>query len=297
MITKNFMMSFLPYDYQGIEKVLAEKSAEGWQLVKAGEIFWTFTKGECDEFKYEVTYVPNASEYRSEDTEHQQTLDDYCADAGWERVCNYRKIQIYRNRDLLAVPIDTDEAQKLRMMHLAVKKWQLFPAWLVIAFFVLLLLAVTVTFFKRKDPMTADVADLFLFPVIMLVSKGIEIANYYIWYLKSKKSIMSTGKCCSTKQADMIHNINMIVFGIIIIGDTLFPKGVVNQDWMEILFYVGIVMFYRLHAAWIKKLCLYIGWPTAVNRIFTFVCSLILGFYCTCLVYAMLVARGFLTGL
>ena len=36
MITKKFMMSFLPYNYEGIEKVLSEKSSQGWQLVKAG---------------------------------------------------------------------------------------------------------------------------------------------------------------------------------------------------------------------------------------------------------------------
>lgn len=296
MITKNFMMSFLPYDYEGIEKMLSEKSAEGWQLVKAGEVFWRFTKGECDEFKYEVTYIPNASEYHSEDTEHQMVLDDYCVDAGWERVCNYRKIGIYRNRDPLAVSIDTDAAQKLRMMHLAVKKWQLFPSWLIIVFFALLLLSVVITFFKRNDPLTGKVASLFIFPIIMLLSKGVEILNYYVWFLKSKKSIMTTGKCYSTKQADIVQTINMLVFGTIILLDTIFPHGVVNQDLTEIVFYLGIVLFYQMHAAWIKKLCRYIGWPMVVNRIFTFVGSLLLSIYCSCLLYAMLMVRGFLPG-
>ena len=117
-----------------------EKSSEGWQLVKAGEIFWTFQQGERDKFQYNVTYIPDASEYRSDDTEHQLTLDEYCANAGWERVCNYKKIQIYRNQDPLAIAIDTDEAQKLRMVHLAVKKWLLIPTWIIILLFLLLFL-------------------------------------------------------------------------------------------------------------------------------------------------------------
>lgn len=297
MITKKFMMSFLPYDYEGIEKVLSEKSSQGWQLVKAGELYWTFVQGECNEFQYNVTYVPSASEYRAEDTDHQLTLDDYCADAGWERVCNYRKIQIYRNRDPLSVPIDTDEAQKLQMIHLAVKKWLLFPSWLLISFFVLLLASVIYVFLKRNDPMTFEVAKIFLFLIVALVSKGVDVLNYYLWYFKSKKSIETTGKCCSTKRADLVQNINMIVFSVFVVWHSFFLDIKTNQDISEMVFILGIVLFYQLHAAWLKKLCRFIGWPTIVNRIFTMVGSLMLSIYSSALVWAMLVARGFLHGL
>ncbi len=297
MITKKFMMSFLPYDYEGIEKMLSEKSSQGWQLVKAGELYWTFVQGECKEFKYNVTYVPSASEYRADDTEHQMVLDDYCANAGWERVCNYRKIQIYRNRDLQAVPIDTDEEQKLQMVHLAVKKWLLLPSWILILFFALLLVSVIITFFKRNDTMTLDLAKTFLGLIVFLVSKGVDVLNYYLWYYKSKKSIAATGKCYSTKRADLVQTINMFVLFIFIIWDCFFLDIQTAQDFSEMIFIIIVVVFYRLHAAWIKKLCRYIGWPTMVNRVFTIVLSLVLGIYSGALTWAILVARGFLPGL
>ena len=297
MITKKFMMSFLPYDYEGIEKMLSEKSMQGWQLVKAGEIYWSFVQGECNEFQYNVTYVPSASEYCADDTEHQMVLDDYCANAGWERVCNYRKIQIYRNRDPLAVPVDTDEEQKLKMIHLAVKKWLLFPAWIWILFFVLLLVGVIYAFFNRNDVMTFEIAKLFVCLLVFIVSKGVDVLNYYLWYFKSKKSIETTGKCYSTKWADLVQNINMILFFIFIIWDSFFLDIKTVQDFSEMIFIIIVVVFYRLHVTWIKKLCKYIGWPTMVNRVFTIVLSLVLSIYSGALTWAMLVARGILPGL
>ena len=294
MITKKFMMTFLPYDYEGIEKMLSEKSAEGWQLVKAGEVYWTFEQGECNEFQYNVTYIPSASEYRAEDTEHQITLDEYCANAGWERVCNYRKIQIYRNPDPLAIPIDTDEAQKLQMVHLAVKKWLLFPTWLFILFFAILFVSVLFTFFNRNDPMTFEVAKIFLCLIVVLVSKGVDIANYYVWYFRSKKSIENTGNCCSTKWADRIQFINMTLFCVFVLWDSIFLEIKTMEDVSDMILIIGIIIFYQLHAAWLKKLCRYIGWPTLVNRIFTIFCALILSFYCSAMVVAMLAARGLL---
>ena len=297
MIKKKFMMSFLPYDYEGIEKVLSEKSSQGWQLVKAGELYWTFVQGERDEYQYNVTYVPSASEYRVDDTEHQMVLDDLCANAGWERVCSYRKIQIYKNQDPLAVPIDTDEEQKLRMIHMAVKKWLLLPAWILILFFALLLVSVIYMFFKRNDTMTLEFGKIFLCLIVFLVSKGIDILNYYLWYFKSKKSIATAGKCYSAKGADLVQSINMILVFVFVIWDSLFLELKTGQDFSEMVFLIIAIVFYQLHAAWIKKLCIYIGWPTMVNRVFTIFLSLVLSIYSSALIWGVLVARGFLPGL
>ena len=294
MITKKFMMSFLPYDYEGIEKMLMEKSSEGWQLVKAGEIFWTFQQGERDKFQYNVTYIPDASEYRSDDTEHQLTLDEYCANAGWERVCNYKKIQIYRNQDALAIPIDTDEEQKLRMIHLAVKKWLLIPTWIIILLFLILFVISIFTFLKRNDSLTPELVKLFLFPIIIVAAKGVEIINYYIWFNRSKKSILNTGKCYSAKHADIIQNVSMILTCILIIWCTAFPIADFVQDISEFVFYIILIIFYQIHASWIKKLCKYTGWPKLINRIFIFFLALALSFFCSIWIWGMLMVRGIL---
>lgn len=291
MITKKFCMTFLPYDYEGIEKELSRKSSEGWQLVKTGELFWTFVQGECNEFQYNVTYIPEASEYRAEDSEHQVTLDDYCSNVGWERVCSYKKIQIYRNRDFSAVPIDTDEGEKLQMVHQAVKKWLLFSEWLWVLFFGLLLTAVTVVHFQRNDPMTFELGRLFFFLIITFAWKAVSVINYYVWYHKSKKRIAETGKGCSAKWADIIDTISTFVFLIAALWDTLFFEIKSQEDIYDWLVTTGFVMFYSLNAVWIRKLCRYIGWPTILNRIFTIVCSALLSIYCSILVAEMIAYR------
>lgn len=290
MITKKFLMTFLPYDYEGVEKMLSEKSSQGWQLVKTGNYAWTFTQGECNEFQYNVTYVPNASEYRAEDTDHQITLDEYCTNAGWERVCNYKKMQIYRNRDPLAVPIDTDESQKLQMLHQAIKKWMLLPSGLCSLFLILLAVGVIV---KRNEPLTFPVVKS-LFVLLVIAAYGIvEIMNYYVWYFQSKKSISMNGKCCSAKRADLIHTVSEFLLSIFIIGNIFFFDQITV---FEVTFFTGISIFFLIHAAWIKRLCKYVGCPAVANRIITIVGSVILSFYCSVWVCAMLVARGFLPG-
>lgn len=290
MITKKFPMDYLPYDYEGIEKELAQKSSEGWQLVKAGANFWTFVKGECNEFQYNVTYIPDASEYRAEDTEHQNTLDDYCAGAGWERVCIYKKIQIYRNRDPLAVPIDTDEEQRLQMIHQAVKKWLMYPAWLWIAFFGILI----VCMIGKNDPMNFQVIRLLGFFIAAIVWKAVDVINYYLWYHESRKSIAVTGKCCLTKRSERIQTINLFVFAVFDVWYVLFFDMKTAEDVFDLLLILMAVIFYPLHAAWIRKLCRYIGCPTAANRVITFAGAVVLSVICSAWINAMLVARGFL---
>lgn len=294
MITKKFEMTFLPYDYEGIEKELSEKSSQGWQLVKTGEYYWTFTQGECNEFQYNVTYLPNASEYHSEDTDHQITLDEYCTNAGWERVCNYKKIQIYRNRDPLAVPIDTDEAQKLQMIHKAIKRWMLFPTEMFTLFLAVLLISVCRIFFKRNDPMTFGMVRILVFLIVTIVEEIVRIGNYYFWYVRSKKKIAVNGKCCSTERADKIEKIGTVAYCVFVVWDVLFFQIKTMQGFSDMLLILGGVIFYQIHAVWIRKLCRYIGCPAIVNRIVTIVCSFILSVFCSLWIYIMLIARGFL---
>ncbi len=294
MITKKFAMTFLPYDYEGIEKELSEKSSQGWQLVKAGNYYWTFTQGECNEFQYDVTYIPNASEYRSEDTDHQITLDEYCTNAGWERVCNYKKIQIYRNRDPLAVPIDTDEAQKLQMIHKAIKRWMLFPTEMFTLFLAGVLVSVCWTSFKKNDPMTFGLVRSLAFFIVTIVAEMGRIGNYYLWYVRSKKRIAVNGKCCSAKHADKIETIGRGAYFIFLVWDVWLFDIKTIKDFSNMLVIFGVVIFYQIHAVWIRKLCRYIGCPAAVNRIVTIVCSFILSVFCSVWIYIMLIARGFL---
>ena len=89
----------------------------------------------------------------------------------------------------------------------------------------------------------------------------------------------------------------MILLFIFVVWDCFFLDIKTEQDFSEMIFIIIVVVFYRLHVTWIKKLCKYIGWPQMVNRVFTIVLSLVLSIYSGALTWAMLVARGFLPGL
>ncbi len=161
------------------------------------------------------------------------------------------------------------------MLHQAIKKWMLLPSGLCSLFLILLAVGVVV---KRNEPLTFPVVKS-LFVLLVIAAYGIvEIMNYYVWYFQSKKSIAMNGKCCSAKRADLIHTVSEFLLSIFIIGNIFFFDQITV---FEMVFFTGISIFFLIHAAWIKRLCKYVGCPAVANRIITIVGSVILSFYCS----------------
>lgn len=105
------------YDYQYIEQHLAEMSAKGWHLEQMTNFYWKYRRDEGKEVRYAATYAPKASIYNSRPTESEEDLAQLCADAGWVRIATLAQLQIFRNDDPNAVPLETDEHQRFAAMR------------------------------------------------------------------------------------------------------------------------------------------------------------------------------------
>ena len=104
-------------DYQRIQEKLTRMAAKGWHLEKFTNLYWKFRRGEPKQVRYEVTYSADASAYNSRRTEAEEELAFLCAEAGWELAAAYAQVQIYRNTDPDATPLETDEVQKFENLR------------------------------------------------------------------------------------------------------------------------------------------------------------------------------------
>lgn len=110
------------YDYPLIQQQLSEQAARGWHLEKVGGLLWKYRRGEPKQVRYEVTYSSAASAFNSRPTDAEEDLAELCAQAGWVRVASAAQLQVFRNEDPNATPLETDEEQRLENIRKTMKK-------------------------------------------------------------------------------------------------------------------------------------------------------------------------------
>ena len=127
--TKYRLMDAYLYDYPHIEEFLTKQAASGWHLEKIGNLLWKFRRGEPKTVRYEVTYSPAASAYNARPTDEEEDLAALCAQAGWVRVAAAAQLQVFRNDDIHATPLETDENLRLRNIRKTMNR-HFFPQYL-----------------------------------------------------------------------------------------------------------------------------------------------------------------------
>ena len=154
------LIDTLLYDYSLIEEKLTKLAAEGWHLEKVGSLAWKFRRGEPKAVRYAVTYAPSASAFNSRPTEAEEDLTDLCAQAGWVRVANMAQLHVYRNEDPNAVPLETDEGERLNTIRKSMKK-HFFPTEL------LMIVIFLMQFFMHFHTMTRSPARTLSSPMMV----------------------------------------------------------------------------------------------------------------------------------
>ena len=102
------------YDHAGIVRHLEDMARQGWQLEKAGSVFWTYRRCKPAELRYAVVYFSKASQFDPEPPAEQREFWELCKATGWELVTNRYQMQIFRNPAPDAIPIETDPHRIVR---------------------------------------------------------------------------------------------------------------------------------------------------------------------------------------
>ena len=105
------------YDHAGIVRHLEDMARQGWQLEKAGSVFWTYRRCKPTELRYAVVYFSKASQFDPEPPAEQREFWELCKATGWELVTNRYQMQIFRNPAPDAIPIETDPVVQRPRRH------------------------------------------------------------------------------------------------------------------------------------------------------------------------------------
>lgn len=184
-------------DSEAMAAKLEKMAAKGWLLEKVSNLGWTYRRAEPAQVKYTITYFPDASIFDATPTEGQETYADFCRAAGWELVAAYGPIQYFRSTRPDPVPIETDEGEKLRASHKAMLKTLVLSHALLLFAFGIQIPSDLQDF--QHAPLSTVSSSLSLAQVLLTVFLVLYLAavlaDYFIWYLRSKRSVERGGAC------------------------------------------------------------------------------------------------------
>ena len=196
--TKKELLLYQPVgDTAAMAQRLEKRAEQGWLLERADNWWLHYRRSEPAELHYAVAFFPEATIFDAAPVEGQETYYDYCRAAGWEYVCSYGSIQYFRNFRPAPVPIETDEALKLKTLRRVMLRT------VVLMNVVWLLLAVSWCFNLissfRWSPLSMvsqySALGLAVITAAFLLHSLLELLRVGVWYLRSRWSVKRGGAC------------------------------------------------------------------------------------------------------
>ena len=198
-----------PYLYDVLERKLEKRSEKGWIADYVGVFFITYKKCEPKYRKVQIVYDPDNVEYQTEKSEYSEGLEYYIEDAGWVKACDYFKQKIYYNDDPDAVPIETDEREKLESIKESMVGLGLITYW-TLGFMFLFGLMFGGGLIRAIDHITLSgvvfAAAILCWPLYLLVS----YIMYSLWEDKSVKNL-ELGLGLASTEPSHIASIVMVI--------------------------------------------------------------------------------------
>ena len=249
------------YDYRGVEDHLSAMAAKGWRLEKAGSQFWKYRRAEPAQARYAVTYSADASQFNPGPTEGQQSLEELCGAAGWEKVSDWFQMQIFCTEDPNAVPLETDEGLRLENIHRAMRKNFLPSSVVLLAIGLLMSWSFLGTLCVRPLRIFQRNGSLFsgLLFVLLTLLEIYTLCHYYGWRRKSRQSI-EDGEPCAPIDTGAYQRLNR--WGMVLVG-------VLSVLYLLMEFFSNsgeYVSFFLLHIALFLVITFLIRKTTAVLR-------------------------------
>lgn len=276
--TKRELNLYQLFDYQGVERHLEAMAARGWRLERVGTYFWQYRRAEPARVSYAVTYVSDASLFNPRPTTNQERLDDLCAAAGWEKVCDWAQMQIFVSEQPDPVPLETDDAVRIAAIHRSMKK-NFLPSNYVLLALPFLWLFMAWNDFRR------DMVDFFssgtdflliLLSIFLLILQGVNLSAYYRWRRRSLASVAQGGGCAATGG---YRRFNLAAFGALAVITAAYLISLTMWQRTSAVFYVlwlliyGLILFAVLRTReGLKRL----GTPKRLNIALTFAVDVVL---------------------
>ena len=188
------------YDHAGIVRHLEDMARQGWQLEKAGSVFWTYRRCKPTELRYAVVYFSKASQFDPEPPAEQREFWELCKATGWELVTNRYQMQIFRNPAPDAIPIETDPVVQVENVRAAMKKGSARANWCLLICSLLQLWLQFRSAYTIRDFLTQGFALSAVLIWLMLGIKAVvELIGYYHWCRKARTAAEEEGVLLSPR--------------------------------------------------------------------------------------------------
>lgn len=178
------------YDKKSMEEYLNKQAEKGLRLIaKKGNVY-TFEKSEESEIvKYTVDVFGDGSEFVGKQDEKGDIYKEYCEHAGWDFVCSDGKLYVFITSESDAPEIQTEQDIMLQTIHHEVLKSKLF-GWLLFPILAIFLLN------QHIKNVIWVCRSFFAFSLAIVIAVGvvvfiIDMAVYFEWYYRAKKSIVA----------------------------------------------------------------------------------------------------------
>lgn len=232
--------TFSFYDRTGIEAHLKKMAEKGWMISEMTTLGWIYKRVEPESLTFAVSYYPKASEFDPEPTEGQNIYHDLSSRTGWQFVCSSAQMQVFCTTDDKPIPIETDPALEVEMIHRSAKKGFL------LSYYILLAVGVLngALFISRLlgDPIGVLASPTNLFTgvawTMLMLLCGVELIGYYRWRSKALKAADRGEFVDTPNHAQFQKLVLAVVFialfywliNVVAVGDTL-------MKWVSILNY------------------------------------------------------------
>ncbi len=273
--------SFNLYDYLGVEKHLKKMAQKGWKLDKVSPAIWRYRRIEPTDLTYAITYVPDASEWNPEPTDSQLTLEEYCAEAGWEKIGDWEQMQIFCSDEQKPIPIETDETLRLDMIEKSMKK-SFLPAQFVILIMMTILLVQHVSLwfsYHRLEYLAQDSKLLLIIFLIFTIGLILfNLVSYFSWSKKSKQAIEHGDGCVQAKY-QTVHRFSLVVTGLFVVTFLVtFVQDNGNGAGSFFALYLGLFFLFMLIIEAARRAMRRLGLSKIANLVITFLMAILLAF-------------------
>ena len=240
--------TFSFYDRTGIEAHLKKMAEKGWMISEMTTLGWIYKRVEPESLTFAVSYYPKASEFDPEPTEGQNIYHDLSSRTGWQFVCSSAQMQVFCTTDDKPIPIETDPALEVEMIHRSAKKGFL------LSYYILLAVGVLngALFISRLlgDPIGVLASPTNLFTgvawTMLMLLCGVELIGYYRWRSKALKAADRGEFVDTPNHAQFQKLVLAVVFiaffywliNVVAVGDTL-------MKWVSILmllYFFGLIV-------------------------------------------------------
>ena len=257
--TKWELSLFQANDMDAIAGHFEKMEAKGWRLASIDNWGYRYHRVEPGKVRYAAACFPDASVYDPAPTEGQETYVDYCRAAGWELAAAYGPMQYFRSTLPNPVPIETDEAVKLRAIRRTMRKTLLPSCGLGIFLSIMYLAMQTGSF--RSGPLEYFSRDLYLSLLLLLGGLFLYcvglLLDHLVWVLRSKRAV-DRGEACakSHTRLRMAASIGLLALTAACLG--LMCRDMIGRQMgvtlaVYLIFYALLILTAGRVLKWIKR--------------------------------------------